>query len=226
MCLDLFSGLGGFSAAFRDSDDWQVYTVDIDPEFDPDLCADVMELRPADVLDAIDLDRGEIDALVVLASPPCTVFSPAGNHDLWDFDSQQPTGEPAREHVTLAYHTIGLVRSLSPDYWFVENPTGRLKWYLGEPTGRVTYCQYGRDYMKRTDLWGDHPQMEYRSCTRNSECHERNVEDDGTSAVASMDRDHAERSKVPYELSESIRDACMAALGGETRIQATAEDYL
>jgi len=33
-CLDLFSGLGGFSSAFEDSGRWSVTTVEIAEEFD------------------------------------------------------------------------------------------------------------------------------------------------------------------------------------------------
>jgi hypothetical protein len=204
--LDLFCGLGGFSAAFEDSDRWDVTTVDIEDRFDPDVTADVFDLRPSDIDTEFD---------VVLASVPCTVFSPAGNHDLWDHDEQEPIAEKSRDHVALAHHTVGLMHGLSPDYWFLENPTGRLRWVLGPPTGQVTYCQYGRDYQKRTDLWGDHPPMQYDSCRSGERCHKRNVDHDGTSAVASMDNDVAERSKVPYDLSETIRDACERALDGE-----------
>lgn len=214
--LDLFCGLGGFSQAFEECDRWNVTTVDIEERFDPDICADVFDLRPSDF---------ETDFDVVLASPPCTVFSPAGNHDLWDMDARTPTDAPATDHVALAYHTVGLIRGLAPSYWFVENPRGRLRWILGQPTGTVTYCQYGRDYQKPTDLWGRHPYLEYRSCSKNSNCHQRNVEDDGTSAVASMDSDVAERSKVPYELSACIRHACEAALDGDAPEQATVMDF-
>jgi len=87
VCLDLFSGLGGFSAAFRDSGRWDVTTVEIEEKFDPDVVADVMDLRPSDLLGIL----GEYDYLVIVASPPCTVFSPAGNHDLWDMDAKEPT---------------------------------------------------------------------------------------------------------------------------------------
>ena len=34
--LDLFAGLGGFSAAFEDSDTWEVITVEIEERFEPD----------------------------------------------------------------------------------------------------------------------------------------------------------------------------------------------
>jgi site-specific DNA-cytosine methylase len=34
--LDLFAGLGDFSAAFEDSDTWEVTTVEIEERFEPD----------------------------------------------------------------------------------------------------------------------------------------------------------------------------------------------
>lgn len=208
VCLDLFAGLGGFSTAFEDSERWDVVTVELEERFDPDVQADVMDLRPADVLGEI----GEYDRLVILASPPCTYFSTAGNHDAWDFDTHTPLTDGSRDAVALVFHTIGLIRALDPAHWFLENPQGRLRWFLGKPTGKVTYCQYGRPYMKRTDLWGDHPPMTYRRCSRGSNCHVANVEYDGTSATRVLGDTHAERSKVPYELSMAIREACEASI--------------
>lgn len=197
-CLDLFAGLGGFSAAFRDSPNWTVTTVDLEERFDPDIQADVMDLRPADLPTAD----------VVLAGHPCTLFSVAGNHDEWDMAAREPVGERAKEHVAMVFHTLGLIHALSPEYWFLENPRGRLRWILGEPTGTVTYCQYGKDYQKPTDLWGEHPGgMVYRTCPRGADCHASNTEDDGHSAIQSMPPDRGERAKVPYELSEEILKA-------------------
>ena len=130
VCLDLFSGLGGFSAAFADAPDWEVVTVDIEERFDPDLQADVLALRPADLLEAIGCDRDEIDVLVVLASPPCTQFSLAASRYERFVGGEPQTGD-AREAVALVYHTIGLIKSLSPDYWVLENPQGYLRQVLG-----------------------------------------------------------------------------------------------
>jgi len=208
--LDLFCGLGGFSAAFDDSDRWQVTTVDIEARFDPDIQADVFDLRPSE-FDA------EFD--VVLASPPCTQFSRAGNHNAWNFNTHEPQTDTARDAVALVFHTVGLIRALSPDYWFLENPQGRLRWFLGRPAGEVTYCQYGRPYMKPTDLWGEHPPMPYHSCQRERACHDRNVEHDGTAATRGLGETAAERAKVPYDLSNAIHEACEAALDGEAAEQ-------
>lgn len=197
LCLDLFAGLGGFSQAFEESGRWRVVQVDIKERFNPDIRADVLELRPDDLPNA-DL---------VLASPPCKCFSRAAAWaDHFDSSGAPQTAE-ARESVALVYHTLGLIKAISPRYWFVENPMGsKAKQYLGEPTGRVTYCQYGTTYQKPTYLWGEHPPMTYRWCSRGDHCHEHgSLEDERDERP--LPRDPAERAKVPHELSESIRRA-------------------
>lgn len=213
--FDLFCGLGGFSAAFEDADDWRVVTVDKNGEFDPEIQANVFDLRPKD-LPAADL---------ILASPPCQAFSLAASFQE-NFDGDEPQTPAARRSIALVYHTIGLIKGLNPDYWFLENPTGYLRQVIGPPTGFVTYCQYGADYQKQTDLWGDHPPMTYKTCQRNDPCHESNTEDDGRNSVASMPRDLAERAKVPYGLSEAIRDAVDPALENDVPEQSDLRRYV
>lgn len=214
VCLDLFAGLGGFSAAFEESDRWNVVTVELEERFDPDIQDDIMELRPGDLPDA-DL---------VLASPPCTQFSMAASR-YERFVDGEPQTEDARDAVALVYHTIGLVKAITPSYWFLENPQGYLRQVLGHPTGRVTYCQYGTAYMKPTDLWGDHPPgMTYRSCSYGDDCHQFNTDQENgglgnMGGIQEYTRDPAERAKVPFELSESIRDAVEAAIEGPTTEQ-------
>jgi hypothetical protein len=215
-CLDLFAGLGGFSQAFEDADGWRVVQVDIEERFDPDIQADVMDLRPAD-LPAPDL---------VLASPPCNVFSKAAawqNH--WT-DSGAPNTDDARESIALVFHTLGLIRALNPEWWFMENPEGHMRRFMGEPTGRVTYCQYGAEYRKPTELWGDHPPMTYRRCQNGDDCHRskgsREAEGCGNHPAQALPRDPAERAKVPRELSEAILEAVEGLGQQSTLTEATA----
>lgn len=225
ICLDLFCGLGGFSAAFEDADGWEVYTVDIEERFDPDLQADVLDLRPVDLLELIGLDRGEIYALVVLASPPCTVLSMANQpNPHWDGDT--PVSEESREAISLTYHALGLIQSLDPDYWYLENPRqGKMSTVLGPPTGHVTYCQYGYEWQKPTDLWGKHAPMEYKTCPPGRGCHQPSEGGWDTGEKRKHVRDPAERSLVPRELSNSILESCNSVLDGTVRKQSTVHDY-
>jgi len=178
--------------------------------------SDVMDLRPSDF---------DTDFDVVLASPPCTDFSMAASRYEKVVDGE-PQTESARFSVALVYHTIGLIKALTPSYWFMENPRGYLRQIIGEPTATVTYCQYGTDYMKPTDLWGDHPVMEYRSCNTGQDCHEYNTSGDngGLGNCDVIGDNAAERSLVPYDLSEAIRDACERALNGEAVEQTALQD--
>jgi len=207
--LDLFCGLGGFSQAFVASDRWSVTTVDIENRFEADRVADVFELRPSDFGQGFD---------VVLASPPCTQFSIAASR-FYRFDEGEPQTEAARDALALVYHTIGLIRGLAPAYWVLENPVGKLRRVWRSPDASVTQCQYGRAIRKPTDLWGDLPPANWRSCSPGAECHDH--EPRGMGSGENHVRDPAERAKVPAELSAAIRDACEAALDGDVAEQTT-----
>lgn len=210
--LDLFCGLGGFSQAFEESDRWGVTTVDIEERFDPDICSDVFDLRPSDFEQEFD---------VVLASPPCQCFSVA-NFSAGHFSDGRPQTDRGSDALALVHHTIGLIRGLSPRFWFVENPRGLLRSLYELPTGTVCYCQYGLDWMKPTDLWGRHPpHLEYKQCSNGDNCHQSAPRGFDSGTQSSHVRDPAERAKVPDELSRSIRDACEAALDGEAPEQQT-----
>jgi hypothetical protein len=215
--LDLFSGTGGFSASFADSKRWSVTTVELDESFNPDIEADVFDLQPSDF---------ETEYQVVVCSPPCQFLSTAGNHDKWNYETKQPVHDDSRDAVALFHHALGLVRGLSPEYYYIENPrSSRIRWFLGPPKEWVTYCQYGTSYQKPTGLWGNFAPMTFKRCSSGADCHSSNTEDDGTSAVCSMPNDTADRSKVPYELSDAIREACERALDGNAREQSDIREW-
>lgn len=213
LCLDLFAGLGGFSKAFQDSGDWEVVTVDMEEEFEPDIQADVMQLSPSDF---------ERDFDLVLAGPPCTRLGKMAQMQGY-FDGLEPQTEGARDHIALVYHTIGLIRGLNPDYWFLENPQGKLPKIIGPPTGTVTYCQYGESYQKRTHLWGDHPPMDYRSCVEGEDCHTSTPRSDDRHPNDTGWGSQAERAKVPRELSEAILEAVEGRSEQQSLTEATAQ---
>ena len=224
--LDLFAGLGGFSQAFAESERWDVTTVEIEERFDPDIVADVFELRPSD------FDR-EFD--VVLASPPCTQFSTIrnvtkGGDDAW-IDGQ-PGTDAAADALALVHHTVGLIRGLAPEYWYLENPRGMLRTHWKSPKATVWYCQYDEPTAKPTDLWGDHAPMKYRKChfgndlcghKRTKSYKEHGGGSDNRQGIL-KEQSAAERAKVPSGLSKAIRDACEAALDGDAPVQTTLVD--
>lgn len=207
-CLDLFSGLGGFSSAFEDSPEWDVTTVDVNPEFAPDIQADILELDPAELPNAD----------VVLASPECKDFSIACLVQKWHHDPQQrpphlPEWESIAKSVQLVFRTLWIIQELRPRWWFLENPKGMLQTIIGDPVGTVHYCQYGSDFKKPTNLWGRHPpSMQYRKCEGRDGCHVSNAREVNTFRDESRTRavgvdNSAARAKIPYELSQSILNA-------------------
>ena len=114
--LDLFSGLGGASAAMRDRG-WEVTTLDSNPEFKSDIVADIRDFS---------WEGGPLD--LIWASPPCEEFSR-------EFMPWCKTGvEPSMELVEAAYRVIQGAR---PRFWVIENTRGAVKWFrplLGPPT--------------------------------------------------------------------------------------------
>ena len=219
--LDLFVGLGGFSQAFKDQGH-DVRTLDHLESFRPTYRVDICDWDPV----------GEYD--VILASPPCTQFSVMQIARHWD--GIVPRTEEAQRAVEIVEHTVRVIETLKPQFFVFENPIGKLRKL--HPLQRyerrsVTYCQYGEDRMKPTDLWGGFPpSLKLRTPCRNGDsCHKSSPRgshdagvqsrtDDGFKHMPRMSRDRstkdyqtynaAVRAMVPYELSEEL---CVAMEG-------------
>jgi len=208
LCIDLFSGTGGFSSAFEKSRDWDVISVDNQddhPDVNPTIVADVMDV------DASTFPLDEYEHLVMLASPPCKAFSMAAKHTHMD-GNVEPLTDHAKESLELVEKTVDLSEELQPDYWFLENPRAGMRrvmreksWGPGEPTGTVSWCQYGANRMKPTDFWGEHPEMEYRFCAKGEDCHVSapRGSQTGTQSLSS----NMESASIPYAISFSILEA-------------------
>lgn len=192
--LDLFSGLGGFSQAFKDRGHW-VITVDNNPKFKPDLEKDINLLKSDEL-------PGPFH--VILASPPCQCFSVANIGRRWK------GGIPDKKTVdaiNLVNKTLKLIEQLKPKFWVLENPRGMLRTIIGKPQTTISQCQYGNIYMKPTDLWGKLPSTFIpKMCKNNSSCHEKAPR--GSLTGLQKIRNPELRALIPYKLSLELCLAC------------------
>lgn len=176
VCVDLCSGLKGFSQAFE-KEGWQVITIDTVKKFKPTIQADIRFLPL----------REGLQPDVLLASPPCERFSIA--MPKWP-----------KKGIQKAFEIVGAcfeaVATLKPKFWLVENPKGRLRWFLGTPKQTIRYSDYDRKYpiRKLTDLWGTIP-LPMVKLVRDAP--KGRFDRD-------LPRDRANRSKIPIGVSEAV----------------------
>ena len=205
--LDLFAGLGGWSAAFKDRGH-HIVTSDIDPEFGCTVTGDITALLTQSKID----DAGPYD--IILASPPCEAFSVASIGTHWA-EGYTPKTEAARRAIGVVLSTIFLIDYIEPRWWIMENPRGMLRkmpFMAPFPRQTVTYCSYGDGRMKPTDLWGDFPDtlMFRPMCKNGASCHESAPR--GAKTGTQGIKGAALRAVVPYQLSEDVCIACEEAL--------------
>jgi hypothetical protein len=201
--LDLFSGTGSSTYAFVVRAH-SVMHVELDPQHKADLYADVTQLTPKTVIAWL---GGRPD--FIWASPPCQAFSVASIGKYWERGGKDPRPKhpKAEQAQAVVQATLRLIHALAPTYWLLENPRGMLRTLpLMRPYDRrsVTYCQYGDDRQKPTDLWGVMPLAwnPRPMCQPRAGCHQSAPRG---SRTGTQGRDNAvERSRVPFELSMEI----------------------
>jgi hypothetical protein len=145
---------------------------------------------------------------VIWASPPCTSFSVAsiGHHWTGGKCAYIPKTDSAKLGLELVKKTLEIINYYNPKYWFIENPRGvlrKLPIVQGLKVNTVTYCQYGDDRMKPTDIWTNSNVWIPRPMCKNGDtCH---VSAPRGSRTGTQGRANAyERSKIPYELCKEI----------------------
>ncbi len=131
LMVDLFAGLGGASQAMRERG-WDVVRVDIDPQFHPDIVAD---------LQSWSWEGSRPD--LMWASPPCTEF--AREFMPWSRTGQEPD-------MSLVMAALQVIAGAKPRAWVLENVRGAVPWFrpvMGAPRAIV-----GPFY-----LWGFFPPL-------------------------------------------------------------------
>jgi hypothetical protein len=132
--LDLCAGLKGWSTPFQKAG-WDVVSLDIDPQFESTICADLRSVRSTELPGPWTL---------ITFSPPCDEF--ARESMPWSRTGKAPSTE-------LVQAGLRLIEELRPAYWVLENVRGSLpfiKPLLGPPVKR-----HGPFY-----LWGNFPPID------------------------------------------------------------------
>jgi len=143
--LELFARTGSFSKV-ANARGHNTFRIEINPEFPAEMHKDVMALTDKDLPKTLD---------VLWASPPCTSFSVASIGKNWTTD-KYPKNSRAALGMAQVLRTLEIIEKIKPKYWFLENPRGMLRTLpFMKPYIRktVSYCQYGDNRMKPTDIW-------------------------------------------------------------------------
>lgn len=125
---------------------WETFTVDINKGFKPDLVANILGL---------DLSLIPFKPDIIWASVPCTWFSIASKWKHWNKD-KTPKTLFADAGIKTLENTIDIINHFDPIYWYIENPRGMMRHLeIMKKFKRhtVTYCEYGDNRRKPTDIW-------------------------------------------------------------------------
>jgi hypothetical protein len=101
------------------------------------------------------------------------------------------------------------VAVLKPKHWLIENPMGRLRWFLGKPPQTIRLCDYGSPYRKLTDLWGD-IRLPFLACQHKPIAY---VETEGKmnakKPLPRITNVREKKAELPRGLSESIKNTLL-----------------
>ena len=164
------------------------------------------------VCDILDFNVSKVPFIpdVIWASPPCTYFSVASIGHHWNQDHTPKTPE-AVLGLLIVEKTLDIIehfKKLNTDLvWYIENPRGKLRKLdvvLSLPIrNTVTYCQYGEDRMKPTDIWTNNPTWKPKPiCKSGAPCHVAapRGSQTGTQGI----KGNYLRSIIPRELCEEV----------------------
>jgi hypothetical protein len=200
--LELFSGTGRMANAFK-AKGWTTLTIDL---FEPsDYRKDILTLQREEIVERL---GGEPD--FIWASPPCTAFSVASIGRNWEIIGgiPQPKTIEARLGITLLLKTLEILQQFPNAKFCIENPRGMMRTLpvLGKIRREtITYCQYGEQRMKPTDIWTNIDGWNPRPmCKRGMPCHDAAPR--GAKTGTQGIKGARERGALPTQLCEEIAE--------------------
>lgn len=168
--IEFYSGSGIMAETF-----WLLgwRTLTVDNEYDCDWKADVLTITREEIIERL---GGEPDFMWF--GTPCTGFSVAsiGTHWGGGFRKYEPKTATARLGMALAAKNKEIISWFPKAKWGIENPRGvlrKLPIYADLPRYTVTFCQYGENRMKPTDVWTNLKWNPKPVCKNGDPCHVR-----------------------------------------------------
>lgn len=201
--LELFSGSRSIGKV-AEKRGHQVFSSDIYPFEGTNYVCDILEFNSHQLPFVPD---------VIWASPPCESFSVASIGKHWIKGEEfTPKTDKARKGIQILLQTLSIIDYFlaknSDLVWFVENPRGKMRkcpnWALREhKRDTVTYCQYGDERMKPTDIWNNCMNwIPKPMCKNGDSCHVPAPRGSrtGTQGIAT----YYDKSRIPEELCMEI----------------------
>lgn len=206
--LETFAGTRSISKKFEEKEH-DVFTIEWDKSH-PNISwyEDMMKVNSNDILEKFGVPD------VIWMSPDCSKFSVAAIGKHWIKGTNLPKTEETKQALDLLEHCVQLIKDLikiNPNLiYFIENPRGKMRkmdCMQDLPRYTVTYCQYGDDRMKPTDIWTNHPNPKFKPMCKNGDnCHTPAPRGSRTGTQGL--KNSKERSVIPSNLCEHIVEIC------------------
>jgi len=178
--LDLFSGLHGASAAFRRHPEWEVVSIDNNPDLDADHHWDISMSKKQI------LELGWFD--LIWASPPCVEFYKCRAPYFPDHYGKQPD-------MSLVLGSRDIIALMDPTHWVLEN-TQQGAHFISPIPGMGPPRQVQVPFY----LWGNFPRFDAEVAPNHKAANDTWSTNPLRSNI---------KAKIPIEISAGLLDAIM-----------------
>ena len=209
--LELFAGTRCIGKAFEKKSH-EVYSLEWDKQHkDIDWYVDIGAITVNDVIERFGVPD------IVWASPDCSSYSIAAisHHRRKDENGNlSPVSDYAKFCDNVNKNVLKLINDLlkiNPNLlYFIENPRGGLRkmsFMKDIPRYTITYCQYGDDRMKPTDIWTNYLNPNFKPMCKNGDsCHVPAPR--GSKTGTQGRKGKVERSLIPSEFCNYVVHIC------------------
>lgn len=145
LILDLYAGSGSWSEPYLRAG-YSILRIDLRNGHDVRMFPSKLSQRKRFAREFEDIRDLKVHG--VLAAPPCTVFAVSGA-------ANARSDEEILQGLSTVDAALRIIYAVSPEWWALENPTGKLVKWLGDPAAYFQPYHYGDPWTKKTFLWGD-----------------------------------------------------------------------